>query len=142
MVLSWQGGVDAWFYLALDALGSGDLRQGRNFNWPNFRALFSDPAVPQEVRNDPWRVDWEAVAAQTVGSGFRKQLLKAGETSRLRIPVYPGPWIAPSPFAPPLLFNDGTGVFEVQDGFEVQAWYSAVGILHCAGTSWLLLPWE
>ena len=152
LVLSWQGGLDAWFYQALEeaaleraAMGGGDAgspERGRNFNWPKFRALFSDPAVPQEIREDPWRVDWEAVAEETIHSGFRKQRLKVMETSALSIPAVPGPWISPSPFAPALEFGSGPCVFPVGPGPGVQAWYSAGGILHCSGESWMFLPWE
>jgi hypothetical protein len=152
LVLSWQGGVDAWFYQALEraalenAAGeggdSGSPDRGRNFNWPRFRALFSDPSVPQEIREDPWRADWEAIAEETIRSGFRKQRLKAVETSALSIPVPPGPWISPSPFAPALEFGPGPCVFPAGPGPGIQAWYSAQGILHCSGESWILLPWE
>jgi hypothetical protein len=148
LILSWQGGVDAWFYEALNKAaqaGGGDwesLPQARNFNWPRFRALFSDPAVPREIREDPWRADWEAIAERTIRSGFRKQWLKAVETSPLTVPVHPGPWVSPSPFVPPLEFGAGPCVFPAGDGPGVQAWYSAPGILHCSGESWILLPWE
>jgi hypothetical protein len=155
LVLSWQGGVDAWFYQALEIAApeiavpentaAGDLeppRRGRNFNWPKFRDLFSDPSVPQELREDPWRADWEAIAEKTLSSGFRKQWLKATETSALSIPVPPGPWISPSPFTPSLEFGDGPCVFPVGPGPAVRSWYSAWGILHCSEESWMLLPWE
>jgi hypothetical protein len=151
LILSWQGGVDAWFYQELEraaldrAQGSGDpedLARGRNFNWPRFRALFSDPSVPQEIREDPWRADWPAIAEKTIHSGFRKQWLTAMETSILSIPVPPGPWISPSPFAPVLNFETGPGVFPAGPGPAVQAWYSVSGILHCSGESWILLPWN
>ncbi|MDR0642883.1 MAG: hypothetical protein LBG07_10535 [Treponema sp.] len=150
LVLSWQGGVDAWFYQALEGAAfegaeGGDLEvleRGRNFNWPKFRALFSDSAVPQEIREDPWRADWEAVAEKTIRSGFRKQWLSAMETSALSIPAAPGPWISPSPFAPALEFGAGPCVFPVGTGPGVQVWYSAQGILHCSGESWMFLPWE
>jgi hypothetical protein len=148
LVLSWQGGVDAWFYRALEWAareGAGDLeapKRGRNFNWPRFRALFSDPSVPQEIREDPWRADWEAVAEKTLRSGFRKQWLVPMETTARSIPVPPGPWVSPSPFSPALEFGSGPPVFPVGPGPGVQAWYSAGGILHCSGESWMLLPWE
>ncbi|MDR3173140.1 MAG: hypothetical protein LBU19_02715 [Treponema sp.] len=150
LVLSWQGGVDAWFYqalemAALEGADGGDLEiqnRGRNFNWPKFRALFSDPSVPQELREDPWRADWEAIAEQTIRSGFRKQWLNVMETSARSIPVPPGLWISPSPFAPSLEFESGPCVFPVGPGPAVQSWYSSPGILHCSGESWMLLPWE
>jgi hypothetical protein len=155
LVLSWRGGVDAWFYQALDRAAldrapvekatAGDAeppRRGGNFNWPKFRELFSDPSVPQEIREDPWRADWEAVAEKTLSSGFRKQWLVVVETSPLSISAPPGPWISPSPFAGPLEFGAGPCVFPVGPGPAVQAWYSAWGILHCSGKSWMLLPWE
>jgi hypothetical protein len=148
--LSWQGGVDAWFFEALNnaapdvpnSAGTGKLRQGGNFDWPGFRALFSDSAVSPELGSDPWLADWGAIAERTIRSGFRKQWLNVAETVSLNIPVPPGLWISPSPFAPPLAAEGETTDFKVQGGPGVRAWYSAAGILHCAGTSWILLPWE
>jgi hypothetical protein len=148
--LSWQGGVDAWFFEALNSAaldvpnsaGTSKLRQGKNFDWPGFRALFSDSALPPELRSDPWLADWEAIAERTIRSGFRRQWLNTAETASLNIPAPPGLWISPSPFAPPLAAEGGTTGFKVQGGPGVQAWYSAAGILHCAGTNWILLPWE
>jgi hypothetical protein len=145
--LSWQGGVDAWFYRALSGAisGEGDVKVpsgGMNFNWPRFRTLFSDPSVPQEIQEDPWRADWEDIAESTVHSGFRKQRLKAVETTDLPVPVHPGPWISASPFTPALEFGTGPRVFPVGPGPAVSIWYSAQGILHCSGESWMLLPWE
>jgi hypothetical protein len=148
--LSWQGGVEAWFFEALNGAvlsgaapggttpdGAESARRGENFDWPGFRALFSDPAVSGEFRSDPWLADWDEIAEKTLRSGFRKQWLKAAETQSLSIPSLPGPWVSSSPFVPPL----ETGVFKVRQGPGVQAWYSARGILHCAGASWILLPW-
>jgi hypothetical protein len=140
--LSWQGGVDAWFFEALEAPGEPEgIRRGGNFNWPGFRALFSDSALSPELCSDPWLADWEAIAEKTIRSGFRRQWLKAEETVSLNIPVPPGLWISPSPFAPPLAAEGGTTAFKVRGGPEVQTWYSTAGVLHCAGTSWILLPW-
>lgn len=146
LALSWQGGVDAWFYQALDraarntAAGESPPRPG-NFNWPRFRALFSDPSVPQEIRDDPWRADWDAIAERTVRSGFRKQWLKAVETTPLVVPAPPGPWVSGSPFAPALEFGAGPCVFPAEPGPGVQAWYSAAGILRYSQESWIFLPW-
>jgi hypothetical protein len=149
--------VEAWFFEALSraALSSAALssaaplktnkadssaapRRGEYFDWPGFRVLFSDPSVSAEFRSDPWLADWDAIAEKTLRSGFRKQWLDAAETLPLTIPALPGLWVSPSPFAPPL----ETGTFAVRGGSGVQAWYSATGILHCAGASWILLPWE
>jgi hypothetical protein len=152
LILSWQGGVEAWFYeelerAALDRASQDggnleDLPRGGDFNWPRFRALFSDPSVPQEIREDPWRADWGAIAEKTIRSGFRKQWLTAMETSSRSIPVPPGRWVSPSPFASSLDFETSPGIFPVGPGPGVQAWYSAGGILHCSGESWIFLPWD
>ncbi|MDR0669573.1 MAG: hypothetical protein LBF95_05785 [Treponema sp.] len=144
--LSWQGGVEAWFFEALSRAAltrangtadSGNPRRPEYFDWPAFRFLFSDPAVSAEFRADPWLADWDAIAEKTVRSGFRKRWLGVVETLDLSIPALPGPWISPSPFVPP-----AADTLKVRGGSTAQAWYSAAGILHCAGTSWILLPWE
>ncbi|MDR2177939.1 MAG: hypothetical protein LBP20_07875 [Treponema sp.] len=138
--LSWQGGVEACFFeamnrAALNNTGSPDIRRGEYFDWPAFQALFSDPAVPADFRSDPWRADWDAIAERTVRSGFRKRLLAVAEALPLAVPA--GSWVSPSPFAP-----TETGTVKVRDGTTVQVWYSAGGILHCAGAAWILLPWD
>jgi hypothetical protein len=155
--LSWQGGVEAWFFQALNraalnkaALSSAalngtealeDPRRAENFDWPGFGALFSDPGVSAEFRSDPWLADWDAIAERTLRSGFRKQWLVPGETRSLIVPVPPGLWVSPSPFVPPLEAGAEPSTLIAPPGPRVQAWYSAGGILHCAGTSWILLPW-
>jgi hypothetical protein len=147
LILSWRGGVDAWFYQELEQAARDDgapedLPRAGNFNWPRFRTLFSDPSVPGEIREDPWRADWPAIAEKTIRSGFRKQWLTVPETSDLSIPAPPGKWVSPSPFAPVLNVGPGPGIFPVGPGPGVQAWYSAGGIIHCSGESWILLPWD
>jgi hypothetical protein len=140
ILLSWQGGVEARFFDALnrvDGIGDAeDRRQAERFNWPAFRLLFSDLTVSEEFRADPWLADWDAIAEKTVRSGFRKQQLGIVETRDLNIPA-PGPWVSPSPFAMP-----AEETVKVREGSTVQAWYSAQGILHCAGANWILLPWN
>jgi hypothetical protein len=154
--LSWEGGVEAWFFEALNRAalnatipeGTDDtdaeaLRRGENFDWPAFRALFSDPTVSETFRADPWCADWDAIAEKTLRSGFRKQWLVVVETLPLAVPAPPGPWVSPSPFVPPLEPNPlGTLTLQVRAGPRVQSWYSAAGILHGAGTGWILLAWE
>ncbi|GHV44795.1 hypothetical protein AGMMS49546_29340 [Spirochaetia bacterium] len=158
--LSWQGGIDAFFYHALarasaqaaaqaadQAAGNGSspdtgLRVPQNFDWPRFRELFEDPGVSAEFRADPWTADWAAIAANVVKSGFDKRRFKPQAREELRVNVSRGPWIGTSPFAAPLLFEEDLPLFPVRPGTESDAWYSADGILRCAGTSWIFRPWE
>ncbi|MDR1443812.1 MAG: hypothetical protein LBI94_02925 [Treponema sp.] len=145
--LSWQGGVDAWFFEALNGGKTAEtapagIRQGRNFDWPGFRALFTNSALSPELCSDPWLAGWEAIAEKTLRSGFRSQWISPAKTVPLNIPAPEGLWISPSPFARPLAAEGETTAFMVREGPGIQAWYSAAGVLHCAGTSWILLPWE
>ncbi|GHV05844.1 hypothetical protein FACS189485_13450 [Spirochaetia bacterium] len=142
--LSWQGGVDAFFYHALlreaaSAPGTG-VRVPQNFDWPRFRELFGDPGVSAEVRADPWIADLGDIAARVVKSGFDKRRFKPAPREKLQIPVSKGPWIGTSPFASPLFFEDGIPVFLVRLGTESDTWYSAEGILRCAGKTWIFYP--
>jgi hypothetical protein len=145
LILSWQGGLEAWFFEALNrgALNQAGppetLRRGENFDWPGFRALFSDPAILQQLQGDPWLADWDAVAEKTLRSGFRASWLKAEAPASLSVPAPAGVWVSPSPFVPPLETGGSPGLFPAGPGIRV--WYSAAGILHCAGTNWILLPW-
>jgi hypothetical protein len=148
LILSWEGGVAAFFYRALaEAAGAGSssqaaLRRPGNFDWPRFRALLRDPALKESFRADPWTADWKLIARETVESGFEKRRLVPAPRGELAVPVHPGPWISASPFPEPLFFGEGPPVFSVPPGIEPDAWYSAAGILRCAGTSWIFLPWQ
>ncbi|MDR2661532.1 MAG: hypothetical protein LBC31_00885 [Treponema sp.] len=159
LILSWEGGVAAFFYRSLaealaeasaealaEASGAGSskaaLRQPGNFDWPRFRELLRDPILNESFQSDPWTVDWKLIARETVASGFEKRRLVPVPREELAIPVHPGPWISASPFPEPLLFGEDTPVFSVPPGIEPDTWYSAPGILRCAGTTWIFLPWQ
>lgn len=146
LILSWEGGVAAFFYRALaEAAGAGSssqaaLRRPAKFDWPRFRELFRDPALKESFRADPWTADWKLIARETVESGFEKRRLVSTPRDELAVPVHPGPWIGPSPFPAPLFFGEDTPVFPVSPGSEADTWYSASGILRCAGRVWIFLP--
>ncbi|GHV62471.1 hypothetical protein AGMMS49587_09400 [Spirochaetia bacterium] len=145
--LSWQGGVDAFFYHALAQAADPTspktgARVPQNFDWPRFRAVLSDPGVSAEVRADPWTADLRDIAVSVVQSGFDKRRFKPAAREEREIPVPGGPWIGTSPFAFPLLFEDDVPLFPVRPGPESDTWYSAEGVLTCAGTNWMFRGWE
>jgi hypothetical protein len=150
LILSWEGGVAAFFYRSLaEALAAGAgtspgaaLRRPGNFDWPRFRELLRDPVLGESFHADPWTVDWKLVARETIASGFEKRRLVSVSRDELAVPVHPGPWIGPSPFPEPLFFGEDPPVFSVAPGLEPDSWYSAPGILRCAGTTWIFLPWQ
>ncbi|MDR1637642.1 MAG: hypothetical protein LBR93_09930 [Treponema sp.] len=147
LILSWEGGVAAFFYRSLaEAAGTGSskaaLRRPGNFDWPRFRELLRDPALKESFRADPWTADWELIARETVESGFEKRRLVSAVRNELSVPVHPGPWISASPFPAPLFFGEDPPVFPAPPGIEPDAWYSAEGILRCAGNAWIFIPWE
>jgi hypothetical protein len=141
--LSWQGGVDAVLYRELDAAQAGlsvqPARLPQYLDWPRFRELFSDPAIPEKVRADPWIVDWKTAAFKIVNSGFNKRYIIAEEKQDIPIPVSCGPWIGTSPFAAPLFFAEGT-VPAFPAGESVSAWFSGAGILKLNKAAWMMLP--
>jgi hypothetical protein len=145
IALSWQGGVDAFFYHALlrapdPASAKAGLRVPQNFDWPRFREAFLDTGISEGVRADPWIADLREIAAAVVQSGFDKRRFKPASREELEIPVPRGPWIGTSPFASPLLFEDDLPVFSVRPGLEGDTWYSAEGVLRCAGKTWVFHP--
>jgi hypothetical protein len=147
LILSWEGGVAAFFYRSLaEAAGTGSsktaLRRPGNFDWPRFRELFRDPALGESFRADPWTADWELIARETVESGFDKRRLVSVSRNELSVPVHKGPWISASPFPPPLFFGEDPPLFPAPGGIEPEAWYSAEGILRCAGNAWVFIPWK
>ena len=111
--LSWEGGISAEFYLALararlahengaaDSIPSGDKRRPEWFDWPAFRALLGGDGIPEEAREDPWLVDWDAAAAKTVESGWNSRRIRAVERVPLTVTIpADGLWFGTSPFAP------------------------------------------
>ncbi|MDR0476207.1 MAG: hypothetical protein LBH43_21395 [Treponema sp.] len=152
--LTWKGGLDAVLYMEMGIASAGEPgskssvpRLPRNFNWPRFRELFVDASVNAQFRADPWLADWSSIAAKIWQSGFDKRRLVPLEREEIRIPVAPGPWIGPSPFAAPLLFS-GEPTFPVQmpasPGVSgpVDSWVCAEGILRCNSNAWFFLKFE
>jgi hypothetical protein len=157
--LSWRGGVDAVLYRELAAAGgeramagpavlspaensvrAAAPRQPWNFDWPRFRELLEDPSIPEEVRLDPWRVDWKQAAAGIVSSGFNKRYIRSEAREEIPVPVPPGPWIGASPFVPPLIFGEGEmPVFPV--GSKPGSWVSPAGTLRCTAAAWIFMRW-
>ncbi|MDR2052424.1 MAG: hypothetical protein LBP80_03340 [Treponema sp.] len=109
--LSWEGGVAAEFYLALAKArlapengsdgSSTDKRRPEWFDWPRFISLLESDAIPQEVREDPWLVDWDAAAAKTVESGWDSRRIRAAGRTPLTVTIpADGLWFGTSPFTP------------------------------------------
>jgi hypothetical protein len=148
--LSWRGGVEAFFYGELAAAAeraappAPALRRPRNFNWPRFRQLLSDPAIPETVRSDPWTADWRGIAEKAVRSGFSRRQIAPAQTILVPVPAPPGPWFGVSPFAPPWQAGPGeTPLFPVGTGAASAAsYFSPAGILRVNREAWILLPWQ
>jgi len=143
LVISWQGGVDAYLFREFSLLAGGTDITGKavsrlpqNFNWPRFRKLFDDLSVNAEVRCDPWLADWTVIAEKTVLSGFDKRRLIPEARVGKTIPVNCGPWAGTSPFASPLLFN-GLPSFPVRTATDT--WICAEGILRCNSQTWIFV---
>jgi hypothetical protein len=155
--LSWRGGAEAWFYrcltearnAALAEAGEGgvsvpDKRRPECFDWPRFRSLMSGEAVPPAVRDDPWRVDWQAVASRTVRSGFDRRRVVARTEEELTLPAAAlgaGPFAGPSPFAAPLLPEPDRG-YCFPAGSSSDVYVSPEGMLRLNRKAWVYYPFE
>jgi hypothetical protein len=149
--LTWQGGVDASFYRELaeafsqahqgaEALSpTAAKRRPQYFDWPRFRRLFTDSVLSNEAAlEDPWLADWPFIAQRTVQSGFDYRRIKALARTGLSVPAGPGPWAGTSPFAAPLVSEEGMPVvFPVRP--EPDTWYSAKDAIRCSEEGWILL---
>jgi hypothetical protein len=156
--LSWQGGVDAWFYRELSeartAAGNADTgtvdeaalnkRRPEYFDWPRFRSLMESDVIPEAVRDDPWQVDWQDVAVRTVSSGFDRrrikvqageELLVTGDALSKAATLFTGP----SPFAKPLALEPGTG-FRFRVTIRPDTYVSTGGILRVSRKTWVYYP--
>jgi hypothetical protein len=152
MQLSWQGGVDAWFYRELSAARntvaatpSINKRRPDYFDWPRFRELMDSEAIPEPVRNDPWQVDWQDVAVRTVTSGFDRRRIKVQAGMELLVPgdalaeAMAGPFAGPSPFAQPLVPEPDVG-FRFRTTARPDTYVSAGGILRVSRKTWVYYP--
>jgi len=135
--LSWQAGHDVVFYreLAL-AYDQKPVKIPANFDWMRFRELFSSDTLNEEVRKDPWLINWRSVAEKTISGNFDKRRLVPEKTEPKKIPVRSVLWYGTSPFADPLSFKNGEAIFPVRPGVNV--WVSSDGILQVNGNTWML----
>jgi hypothetical protein len=147
--LSWKGGVDAVLYWELALAAAGDSaafdskvpRLPQHFNWPWFRELFETEGINADVRRDPWLADWRSIAQKIARSGFDKRRLVPETREEVSLPVSSGPWIGTSPFAAPLIVQDGTAaLFPAREAVDL--WVSAEGMLRCNRNAWIFLEWE
>lgn len=144
LILSWPGGVDAWFYREMGVAGeiTSPVRRPELFDWPRFRRLLEDPVVAEAVRKDPWVVDWRAVGRKTAQSGFDRRRLVPEARTELVIPgIADGPWAGTSPFADALVKESG-GEIRVKIGASVETFVSTGGILRCSPSAWIWLPFQ
>jgi hypothetical protein len=143
VTLSWQGGIDAFFYRELARLGWGSSRGPDRFDWPRFRDLFSggnaaSSAPLPEIRDDPWLVDWTGVAEKTIASGFDRRRLVSAYTGTISVPVpAAGPWAASSPFAKPPPAGD---LWELKTAPWVDTLVSPQGVLKVSRDGFVWLP--
>jgi hypothetical protein len=134
VTLSWNAGVDAFFWRKL-AAGAAGSRPPWYFDWPRFRELFQSAVLSEAVRLDPWRVDWETLAVKTLESGFYRSRIVPRPVTEMSVPGLGGLWIGSSPFAPPLDAPPG-GPLILPAGEGVETWVSSEGILRCGGDTW------
>jgi hypothetical protein len=148
LVLSWRGGLDAWVYRELAAARRAEggeqahsLRRPELFDWPRFRKLWEDAVLPEEVRRDPWLVDWGTFSRKTLRSGFDRRRIVPEPRRELLIPGFGGPWAGTSPFGE-LLVPEPGGPLRLWVGSGTETLVSGEGLLRYGGKSWLWLPWS
>jgi hypothetical protein len=141
--LSWQGGVDAAFFLALEEAaavsGGKAVRQPRYFDWPRFRDVMAADA-PARLRDDPWLTDWKNAAVKTISSSFRASYIKAAERAAVELAIpHDGPWVSCSPFRAAEHWKSGV-VAELALGVETETMASPGGLLFLSKTTRLWVP--
>jgi hypothetical protein len=154
IALSWRGGLDATVYrelaLSFTSINSGGndsktqaytKRQPQYFDWPRFRELLREGDIDSEVQQDPWLADWPSICLKIVQSGFDKRRIKARPCEEVLIPLGAGPWIGTSPFAEPLVPQDG-GDLRIRAGDTVDTYFSAAGLFKVTQGVWILEAWK
>jgi hypothetical protein len=141
--LSWRGGADAVLYRELGACGEA-ARRPYYFNWTRFRELLENGDIPEEVRQDLWSADWEAIARKIAQSGFDRRRIAPMPRGAVSIPVqHEGYWIGESPFAEPIYQEAGTELFlQIRVNGKPATYFSAAGLLRCTQDAWMLIPYS
>ena len=141
LTLSWEGGIEAVFWKELaSAERTSEASQGRfpwYFDWPRFRGLLESGDIPEEVRSDPWLVDWKEVAGKTVESGFDRRRIVSRRFTEVAVPGLGGFWVSVSPFMPPLDAPPG-GPLLLMAASTPDTWVSSTGVLRCSTFGWVL----
>ena len=110
IILSWESGVEAYFYRELDKaqeLNTGTNRVPMYFDWKRFRSLLRENAA-SELKLDPWLANWKDIAERTVRSGFLQSYVRPEVRTGTEIIIpHDGPWLAASPFRQPLFWEEG-----------------------------------
>jgi hypothetical protein len=97
--LDWQAGIDAQLYKYLARFNNDETRRPEQFDWQRFRRLLRTEIDDEDIKADPWIVDWEAAAKRIAESGFRSSYIKSKEYTNINITVPESAlWISPSPF--------------------------------------------
>ena len=145
LCLSWEAGVDAFFYWELVYANENNLSKiPANFDWPRFRELFKGETLSEAVRKDPWLVNWRSAAERTISGNFDSRRLIPEETELKTIPYHiyaqtdnwSGVWYGTSMFEKPLTFAEGESpVFKIRPGINI--WISEKGILRVNGNAWV-----
>jgi hypothetical protein len=140
--LSWEAGPDVVFYMELAlANEQNSSKIPANFDWPRFRELFQGETLNEEVRKDPWLVNWRSVAEKTISASFDKRRLVPEKTESKIIPVSSGPWYGTSPFSEPLSFaNNEVSSFPLRSGINL--WVSSDGILRVNSNTWVFTEFK
>ncbi|AEF80493.1 hypothetical protein [Leadbettera azotonutricia] len=146
IAVSWQGGVDAYFWQELASCGLPELLKTAGtprlpwlFDWPRFRELLQSPEVPDLIRDDPWTADWSSIAKKTLASGFDKRRIVPRPRAEILVPGLGVPWIGASPFAVSLSAAPGEALhLPVSD--EAEAWVSVMGTIKGNKDAWIFVP--
>ncbi|MDR2343589.1 MAG: hypothetical protein LBD86_03560 [Spirochaetaceae bacterium] len=139
--LTWNGGVDAVFFMELATLNS-EKRLPHNFNWPRFRELFSGAALPEEILSDPWLADWKTIAAKTAVSGFDSRRISGQKRTSVNLEApASGPWIGASPFMHTGDWQkDESITLKVSEG--VDSYFCPEGVLRCSPGAWVWIKYS
>ncbi|MDR0908652.1 MAG: hypothetical protein LBM77_02700 [Spirochaetaceae bacterium] len=111
--LSWEGGFDAEFFIAVlkeaESSGRSD-RRPQKLDWPRFRRTLAD---------DPWEADLKSAAKKAVQSSFPAKNFpkRQGKAILAKLPCE-GTWFSASPFKPALVSTADESI-ELQAGDTV-----------------------
>lgn len=140
--LDWKAGIDAQLYVNLSGFNHEGSRRPEQFDWQRFRSLLRTELGNEEIKANPWIVDWKAAAQKIAQSGFRTSYLTAKKYTEITLSIPESTlWISSSPFEDGKNWEAGEKVV-LKAADSPSRYVSAKGTIVFTNKTWDFFPRE